>query len=320
MEASKGWEGDSGSIREAEMIVQGVRLAGLFVAYGAVGMGGDLAVQALVDAMGSHPASGGVEIHVDAHAPHDGAWQGAECRFEDTRTVAMDVDGTLALLVLAGSGELEVEGQAGLDRVEAVARACASHEEDLAELRLTLEREGSEVVLSAHYPDDSHRRSWDGNHYARLDLRVRMPLGMAASLKDSSGEMVVSGTGALDIDDSSGSISVRDARGPVTIDDSSGEVEVRGVKGDLEIRDGSGEIFLSGIEGSVAVRDGSGEVEVEEVTGDVVILGDGSGSISVRDVGGDFRVRADGSGGIRYSGVAGVVDIPRDKRRDRRGG
>ncbi|GMV06317.1 MAG: hypothetical protein AMXMBFR53_25930 [Gemmatimonadota bacterium] len=304
------------------MIVQGLRVAALFLGYGAVGMGGDYAVEALGRALAEDDVHVRVDRVVDASVEVDRRvrWDDDDCRYEATRTVALDVGAARALLVRAGSGELEVEGRAGLARVEAVARACASDEEDLASLLLTLGREGSDLVLEAHYPDRSGRRSWEGNRYARLDLVVQMPLGMDVDVSDSSGGMIVSGTGALDIDDSSGSISVRDAAGPVTIDDSSGEVEVEGVQGDLEISDGSGEIDVSGVEGSVRIRDGSGSVELEDVGRDVVILGDGSGSISVRDVGGDFQVRADGSGSIRYSGVAGTVDVPRDKRRDRRGG
>lgn len=272
------------------MMMQGLKVAALFTGYAAVGAGGDLAARG-----------------------------GDECRYEAERRVGLDAAGVTALLVDAGSGELEVEGTAGSDRVEAVARACASEEDDLASLQLTLERRGSELVLSAHYPDDRGRR-WERGGYARLDLVVRVPRGMALDVEDSSGGMRISGVGALDIDDSSGSIVVEDVDGPVRIDDSSGEVEVRGVRGDVEVEDGSGEIVLVRVEGSVRVDDGSGSIEVEEVGRDVVVVDDGSGSIRVRGVGGDFRVESDGSGSIRFSEVAGTVEIPRDKRKGRRGG
>lgn len=298
------------------MIAKGLKLASLFAAYGAVGYGGDRLVALLADELDaprvavevpSVRAQVRAEIDVQSIPGHDGP-----CAYEAERDVSIPASASDLLRLSAGSGELTVHGRQGLAHVRAVARACASDPEDLEELRLTLERVGGDVVLAAHYPDRSGR-GW-GDRYARLDLAVEVPLGMAADIDDSSGSMEVSGTGETRIDDSSGSILAHGIDGALFIDDSSGEVEVADVAGDVDVEDGSGEILVRNVRGTVRVRDGSGSIDVVEVERDVIVDRDGSGSISVRDVRGDFSVLRDGSGGIRYSGVAGAVDIPRDKR------
>jgi hypothetical protein len=309
------------------MSMQGWKVAALFVAYAAVGMGGDYGAGLAARALwaGDRHVEGDMEVRVDPDLAValdlDQEFGGSgECRFEAERSVALDVGDRRALRVVAGSGDLVVEGVAGLSRVEGVARACASSQEDLDALVLTLEGDGADVVLSAHYPERTGRGSWGGNRYARLDLAVHMPLGLDLDVRDSSGGMTVSGTGALRIADSSGGIEVSGVEGSASIDDSSGDIEVRQVRGDVVVNDGSGGLRLSDITGSVEVRDGSGSMDIRDVTRDVIVAGDGSGSISVSEVGGDFRVRGDGSGGIHHDGVAGTVDVPVKKKRNRRGG
>lgn len=297
-------------------MLRAMRVTALFLGYGLVGFGGDYAAGMLVD----HPhARRNVDVNVDVAIPDFDLqiepMRSGDCAFQVERRVSVEASASDLLRLSAGSGELRVEGRAGLDRVQAVGRVCASEEEYLDDLRITLERRGGDVALATHYPHQGRRGSWRGNDYARIDLMVEVPLNMAVDLEDSSGGMEISGTGELRIDDSSGEIDVHDVNGAVRIDDSSGGIDVRGISGDVEVDDGSGGIDLSDIGGSVRLRDGSGSINAVAVQGNVVVDDDGSGSISVRDVRGDFQVRSDGSGGIRYSGVEGTVDIPRDKRR-----
>ncbi|MEJ2202988.1 MAG: hypothetical protein P8170_02645 [Gemmatimonadota bacterium] len=333
-------------------MVRGLKVASLFLGYASLGFGGDYMVGLLGQEYASPPqvvvedigAADDIDVHV--HVRHSD-----RCAYGVERRVELDASAAELLRLRAGSGALTVSGREGLGRVQAVGMACASHEDLLKDLRLSMEQVDGEIVLSAHYPRSG---GWNGGEYARIDLAVEIPLRMAVDLDDSSGSlevsgtgalriddssglaveiplrmavdlddssgsMEVSGTGALRIDDSSGSILVWDVFGDVLIDDSSGEVELRSISGDVSVDDGSGGIDLRDIDGSVRLRDGSGSVSVVGVGRDVVVERDGSGSIEVRDVNGDFSVRADGSGSIRYSGVAGTVDIPSDKQRRRRG-
>lgn len=301
------------------MMMKALELGSLFLGYALVGLGGEAAVALLGDQLdGGARADGAVEVRVDSRVEVASRVRLGSCGFEAERSAALSVGAADRLRIEAGSGELRVEGRAGLAEVRATGAACASSEAWLEELTITLERDGDEVVLSAHYPDRSGRRGWSGDQVARIDLVVEIPLGQRVDIEDSSGSLEVRGSGALRLGDSSGSITLAGIDGPVSVADGSGDVSIRDVAGEVEIRDGSGGIDLIGVEGSVSIRDGSGSIEVAEVGGDVVVEADGSGSIEVDDVAGDFTVDRDGSGGIRHSRVEGRVDVPRRERR--RGG
>jgi len=262
----------------------------------------------------SHGATGKHVVHVDTHAVvHMASDAQSQCKFENELSISMPVGAGDALKLLAGSGSLEVTGVAGLREVRAVARACASEEEFLEDLDLTAEMSGSNLVMETHYPDFSGRGGW-GNRYARLDLRIEVPEGMAADIEDSSGEIVLANLGGLTLDDSSGEIEAHGIHGSVWIKDSSGEIGLWDITGDVEIDDGSGEIEVSGVSGMVTISDNSGEIDVRDVEGDVRVVRDGSGSIDVDGVGGDFIVERDGSGSIDFDNVRGKVDLPRRRR------
>ena len=300
--------------------MRGLKVAALFLGYGLVGLGGDYAMGLLAQ---DHSPVHAVRVRVKEPVVRVRAVVrgSGDCRYEAERTVQIDASATQQLQLDAGSGALKVVGVYGLKEVRAVGHACASDEEYLEDLQVTLADHSGHLALEAHYPD---RRGigWRGEDYARIDLTVEVPKGMSVDLNDSSGDLEVSGTGALNIDDSSGSIVVSDISGPLSIDDSSGEIDISRVEGDVDIEDGSGGIGIRDVQGSVRLEDGSGGIDVSGVGRNVTVGDDGSGSIEVRDVKGDFTVRNDGSGGIRYSGVQGTVSIPRDKQegRHRHGG
>jgi hypothetical protein len=309
--------------------MRGLKVAALFLGYGLVGLGGDYAVGLLAQ---DHTPARGVRVRVKEPAVDVRVAEpvvrarvqvrgSGDCRYQAERTIQIDASASQRLQVDAGAGALKVVGVEGLTEVRAVGHACASDEGYLEDLQVTVADHSGRLALETHYPE--HRGiGWRGEDYARIDLTVEVPKGMSVDLSDSSGDLEVSGTGALNIDDSSGSILVRDVGGPVNIDDSSGEIDVSRVEGDVNIEDGSGGIGIRDVQGSVRLEDGSGGIDVANVGRNVTVADDGSGSIEVRDVKGDFTVRNDGSGGIRYSGVQGTVSIPRDKQegRHRHGG
>ncbi len=296
--------------------MRAIKVAALFLGYGLVGFTGDYSmallardhasvrgIRAVAPMTAARAADPVVRVHVRMHD------QGS-CRYEAERSVKLEASTSQMLHLVAGAGNLTVKGVPGLEEVRAVGHACASSESYLDELQVTLDRTGDGLALKTHYP----RRGWRGEGYARIDLRVEVPEGMAADVKDSSGDLEVSGTGALRLSDSSGSLRVDHVDGPVSIDDSSGGIEVSDVTGDVAIRDGSGGIDVRDVQGSVHLTDGSGSIDVAGVGRDVIVGADGSGSIDVRRVKGDFTVRHDGSGSIRYSDVDGTVSVPLKKR------
>lgn len=235
------------------------------------------------------------------------AQRGGECEYRAERTATLPAAGADLLRLAARAGSLRVEGRPGLSEIRVRGEACASSQRYLEAIQLVAERSGREARVEVRTPD----MRGVGRMYARMDLVVEVPQGLAMDVTDSSGEAEFRAVGALRLEDSSGAIEVTDAAGDVQIDDSSGEIRVRGVRGDLRLRDSSGGIDVSGVQGGVFVEsDGSGEIEIADVGRDVRIERDSSGSIEVRDVRGDFVVERDGSGGIRHRDVGGSVRIP----------
>ncbi|MFH1763514.1 MAG: hypothetical protein ABIF09_04910 [Gemmatimonadota bacterium] len=252
-----------------------------------------------------------VIVHELSHSRS--SWDGqSECRFEAERNVRSPAGSVQGLRLLAGSGSLSVVGVEGLQEIQAVGRACASHEDFLGDIQLTSEMAGSTLVIETHHPDLSGMRG--GNRYARLDLRIEVPAGLAAEIQDGSGEMTLSDLGSLMVKDGSGGLEIRGVSGFVSVEDGSGGVVIEDVDSDVEIHDSSGELQIRGVGGSLTLYDSSGEVDVQDVAGSVRVVQDSSGNIAVKNVGRDFIVERDGSGGIRYEAVGGSVNIPKKKR------
>ncbi len=280
------------------MMTTAFRIGWLFVAYAAVGYGGEWAVGLLARDAPGHEVVQAAESPVAESPVADVAVRvrpevvvrvrpvvatsvqvrhGADCSYETEREVTIPATSDDALSIRAGAGDLRVEGRDDLDEVVVVGQLCASSEEYLDALDVRAERSsGGEVLLETEYPD-ARRWSGDGHDEARIDLTVLLPRGMAVRIDDSSGGIVVNGSGDLVIDDSSGDIEVEGVDGTVRIDDSSGGVDLRDVTGDVEIDDSSGGLDLRGIGGSLTVSDGSGGIDVARVDGDVRVRSDGSG-------------------------------------------
>jgi hypothetical protein len=237
-------------------------------------------------------------------------FQIGECRHSATREANVDAAAATRIFVSAGAGSLRVEGKPGLRQARLKGTACASDRSLLPEIELTAGRIGGDIRVHAN----DQNLELGNREYARLDLVIEVPEGLAARIEDGSGDLGLSGLGAVSVIDGSGSIIADDILGSLDIEDGSGELIISGVRGDVTIADGSGEIDVHDVQGRVDIRDSSGEVKVTKVARDVLIS-DSSGGIEVDDVGGAFTVRNDSSGDIEHRGVKGGVRVPPSKRR-----
>ena len=235
-----------------------------------------------------------------------------------------------SLKVDAGAGKLVIRGSDGTNEVRVEATLCASHEDRLRALDVTLE----DGRLDTDYP----RRGggwFGGNRYARIDLVVMVPAGTNLRVDDSSGSVEITGVGDVNISDGSGSMTIRGV-GTVAIEDGSGSLRIEDVAGDVTVEDGSGSVRIDNVTGTVTVEDGSGSVRIRTVGGDVrvtdgsgstdvsavggtVRVAGGGGSITVRDVDGDLIVTDTRRSRIRYSDIRGKLDLPAERRKGRSG-
>jgi hypothetical protein len=219
--------------------------------------------------------------------------------YDEPRNATVNASGATIVRVDARAGQLRVTGRTDISEVRVRGTARASSKGRLADIKLDATRNGTEITVRAIMPDN--RDCCDWNDQALLDLVIEVPTKLALDINDTSGDMTVESVeGKIHIQDTSGEIRVRDAGSDVWISDTSGGIDVRNVKGSVDVDE-----------------DSSGEIEVYDVTGSVHVGRDSSGSIDVSRVGGDFVVEHDGSGSIDYDNVKGKVDVPQKDRRHR---
>ena len=253
------------------------------------------------------------------------------CEFTDTRKLSGPATETLH--VKSGAGPVEISGDSGLTEFEVDAILCASSQELLDGLSVSLDA----GRLDTAYPK-WRSRFFGGNRYASISLALRVPAPTAIELEDGSGSVRISGVGRVSVDDGSGRLHIAGTRGDVRVEDGSGSLRIEDVTGNVEVNDGSGSLRITQVAGNVAVDDGSGSLDVRGVTGNVLVSDDGSGSIEIEEVGGGVRITDPGSGGIAvrdvqggltvtgvrrsridYADIRGELDLPPERGRRRRG-
>ena len=227
-----------------------------------------------------------------------------DCSFTAPREASVDAKGAAVIRIVAGAGFLRVDGRAGLDEVRVSGTACSSLGGLLEKIELTARREGEDVLIETHFPD--------GMGQMKLDLEIELPDGVALDVEDSSGSLEIRNVASVELKDGSGKIVIEGLSGDLRLHDSSGGIDVTGIEGDVWVRDSSGGIDIQKVKGSVIVDlDSSGGIDVSDVEGNVLVRQDSSGGISVRHVKGDFTVENDSTGGIHHSDVGGQVKVPK---------
>ena len=230
-----------------------------------------------------------------AASAHASWWN--DCDKSASRSAAIASAGITRVVIIGRAGFLHIDGRSGATEIRASGTACAPSQELLNETTLTVTRSGSEVRVEAHMPRNSEL--FFGSS-PRLDFSVALPAGMAIDVDDTSGELTIANSGNTVVNDTSGGIEIRHVNGNVTVRDTSGEIVIEDVTGNVHIP-----------------SDSSGSIDVRRVSGSVAIDEDGSGSITVADVGGDFTLGSKGSGSVDYERVKGRVSVPsRNRHRD----
>jgi DUF4097 and DUF4098 domain-containing protein YvlB len=237
------------------------------------------------------------------------AWN---CNYEKDIDQVLDLDGSEMLTILAGAGDLEIEGDDEASVATIRGKVCVSEEDWLDESRVDVTR-GSNAEIVVELPEINSSWSLMGGNYAYIDLEITVPSSLQLDIKDSSGDVEIEGVGALSLKDSSGDVRLEDIGGSVTLNDSSGDLVLEDIEGDVTVdSDSSGDIRGRDVEGSVLVRrDSSGDIRFIDVSRDFTVERDSSGDITAKGVGGDFNVVADGSGDIIAKDVDGEILKPK---------
>jgi hypothetical protein len=234
---------------------------------------------------------------------------------QETRELELPAAGINILRIQCGAGGLILRGIEGLDKIEVSADILVQdlQAEDLKayfenNVLLDLIKRGKKAVLLAEFLRSSRIKPLE----ARIDLLVRVPRNMTVRIDDGSGPVHASGFhGNFEIDDGSGTITIRDITGKVRVGDTSGPVTVEAIIGNVDIKDGSGSIDINSVAGNVSVVDASGSITIQDVDG-YVKVSDGSGSIDIHDVSKNVTILESDSGEINIEGVKGRI-IRRDE-------
>jgi len=232
----------------------------------------------------------------------------ADCRHKRQLANEIELDGAVAIEVLATSGWLKVEGVEGADRISARGEACSDDKDRVGEIEILMQRVGDRIQVIAAVPFEDERDEW---RIGGLNLELRVPDSVPLTVSDSSGDLSIRSVSSLELTDSSGDINLEDIAGDVVVArDSSGDLDIRDA-GDITIRiDSSGDIFVEDAASLTIDEDTSGNIRIRDIRGNVVIGRDTSGSINASGVGGNFGVAYDSSGEISVRNVAGEISIP----------
>jgi DUF4097 and DUF4098 domain-containing protein YvlB len=262
------------------------------------------------------------------------AW-GDSCEFRADRAAGVDAKGVEKVVIRAGAGDMKVIGRGTAVRIEARGVACAAKQNLLDRSQISVRREGNVVYVETELPQDEQKLSWGRDQYAYIDIGIALPSNLpveavdssgdavfedlkALQLQDSSGDLTVSRiAGLADVTDSSGDLEIQ-AAGSVRVQDSSGDIQISDTRGDVDVvQDSSGDIHVEKVAGNVRVeQDSSGDIRVEQVKGSFVVDSDSSGGIYATDVSGDLTVSNDSSGAIEHESIGGKISIPSNNRDD----
>lgn len=229
-----------------------------------------------------------------------------EERMVETFDEVLPAEGLTALHVVAGSGDLRIEGQEGLEEIRVEVRVytqladCDEDEEamDSMDYELYASTDG-EARLWVDM-DDDWMAYW-------ADVTVYAPAELALDVRDTGGDIDITSFASLVLDDENGDTTIEWIAGDVEIEDGTGDLRLDHIGGALTIDDGNGDTDILDVAGPVEIYDGTGDLWIEEVWSDLRIE-DGSGDMDLRFIDGDVTID-DGTGDIDVRDVRGTVSI-----------
>lgn len=193
--------------------------------------------------------------------------------YEETEDLAPPLPAILE--ILNSHGEVTVQGTE-TDRVTVTLKKTIwrrnqqEADEVDRELDLEISREPGRILISTN-------RSDFGRKNFETDFLVKIPKGMETRVRNSYGNVIVSGTGTSFVENRRGRISVSDITGPLTVENSYDDVRVENVTETCDIKNRYGEVEVRNVQGPVTVDLRTGEVRLEEVNRMVTVRGANNG-------------------------------------------
>jgi hypothetical protein len=201
----------------------------------------------------------------------------------------------------------------------------------LEQIRVTMERQGDQLVLRVREPERGRSRvtvqagPWRYRRSIEIELTVAVParasvegetmrgdfdavgLRQPVSLVSTSGDLELSGlAGPGRARTTSGDVTLRDLAQGAVVQVTAGDVDAVAVQGPLTVRATSGDISAQQLQSGARLEASTGDVEVHDVTGSVMIS-TSAGDVEVTGAAADSCVIETASGDI----VASLRGAPR---------
>jgi DUF4097 and DUF4098 domain-containing protein YvlB len=226
-------------------------------------------------------------------------------------------------------GEVRIHGESGRDvKISATIRVQASSREEAdayaQKVEINVLQTGGGIMVRTVYPPEEHHLLHGRNTSYSVNYDIAMPTDASLIVKNSFGSVTTTGIrGRADIDNSHGSLTVTQS-GPAKLNNSFGSIELRDANGDSFVNDNNGSVEVSNVKGALDLRNRFGSITVKDVNGAVTIAG-GNGQVTVdttgaatistsfggaevRNIRGDL-VLHDNNGNVELSTVAGSATI-----------
>jgi hypothetical protein len=206
--------------------------------------------------------------------------------YEETEEIAPPFP--LSLRIINAHGHVEVEGS-DQDSISIVfekrifRREQKQADEVADELNMIVEKESDRIQISTNREDFRKRRF-------RTNFKVVIPEHMTVYVRNSYGEVRITGAGETEIRNPNGSVYADNITGNLTIKNSYKEVEVENIQADCQIESRSSTVIAIGVEGSAYIDHQYGKIHCENIGQSVTV--DGSyAEVHGQNVTGLFDVR-----------------------------
>ena len=148
-------------------------------------------------------------------------------------------------------------------------------------------------------------------HDCSVSYQIEAPAGVAVKGELRSGDVLLAGVGATDLQLTSGNVTVNKATGPVQLKTTSGDVRVVEAKSTVRVDASSGNVEAINPGGAVDIEVTSGDVDVVLATPLSVTAAAKSGNVTVLVPDGSYRISTDARSGD--AAVEGLVSDPAAK-------
>ena len=204
-------------------------------------------------------------------------------------------------VVETSTGDINIVGVAGQTVIKVEARIRTTKAQDY---EFSLTKKGTTARLVAGH--ESHNFSWTSAPY--IDLEVTMPTTLALEVNQRSGDMSIKNIQQeVTVSDTSGDLRIQDIQGVLNVDDRSGDLNIKNIGSSIVVVDTSGDVLINDVTGNVTIDDRSGDINVYNVSGDVEVS-DRSGDINVRGAE-SLNIIDDASGDVSHSNIRSYIHM-----------